>query len=156
MIPAWEAYSSNLERGNHLKFLIYFFSSLGVGWDWSPLGTSATNRSIVAAPDDRWWVWRQWWNENWQGKPKYSEKSYPSATLSTTNLNDLTWARSRAAAVWRRSWRRKSRDRNSGVSRVWQAGHVPWAPLAGGAIWLGALVPMPNRVNKKIVLTHWN
>jgi hypothetical protein len=37
----------------------------------------------------------------------------------------------------------------SGVSRVWQAGHVPWAPLAGGAIWLGALVPMPNQVNKK-------
>jgi hypothetical protein len=36
-----------------------------------------------------------------------------------------------------------------GVSRVWQAGHVPWAPLAGGAIWLGALVPMPNQVNKK-------
>jgi hypothetical protein len=25
-----------------------------------------------------------WWNENWQGKPKYSEKTYPSATLSTT------------------------------------------------------------------------
>jgi hypothetical protein len=22
--------------------------------------------------------------ENWQGKPKYSEKTYPSATLSTT------------------------------------------------------------------------
>jgi N-acetyl-gamma-glutamylphosphate reductase len=28
--------------------------------------------------------WRNWWNENWQGKPKYSEKIYPSATLSTT------------------------------------------------------------------------
>jgi hypothetical protein len=25
-----------------------------------------------------------WWNEIWQGKPKYSEKTYPSATLSTT------------------------------------------------------------------------
>jgi hypothetical protein len=25
-----------------------------------------------------------WWNKNWQGKPKYSEKTYPSATLSTT------------------------------------------------------------------------
>jgi cellulose synthase/poly-beta-1,6-N-acetylglucosamine synthase-like glycosyltransferase len=24
-----------------------------------------------------------WWNEDWQGKPKYSEKTYPSATLST-------------------------------------------------------------------------
>jgi hypothetical protein len=28
--------------------------------------------------------WSNWWNENWQGKPKYSEKTYPSATLSTT------------------------------------------------------------------------
>jgi hypothetical protein len=34
---------------------------------------------IVPAPDDRWW------NDDWQGKPKYSEKICPSATLSTTN-----------------------------------------------------------------------
>jgi hypothetical protein len=25
-----------------------------------------------------------WWNEDWQGKPKYSEKTCPRATLSTT------------------------------------------------------------------------
>jgi hypothetical protein len=30
-------------------------------------------------------LWRYWWNEDWQGKPKYSEKTCPSATLSTTN-----------------------------------------------------------------------
>jgi hypothetical protein len=40
---------------------------------------------IVPAPDDRWWLWSNWWNEYWQGKLKYSEKSCPSATLSTTN-----------------------------------------------------------------------
>jgi hypothetical protein len=28
--------------------------------------------------------WSNWWSENWQGKPKYSEETYPSATLSTT------------------------------------------------------------------------
>jgi hypothetical protein len=28
--------------------------------------------------------WSNWWNENLQGKPKYSEKTYSSATLSTT------------------------------------------------------------------------
>jgi hypothetical protein len=28
--------------------------------------------------------WSNWWNELWQGKPKYSEETYPSATLSTT------------------------------------------------------------------------
>jgi hypothetical protein len=27
------------------------------------------------------WGWRRWW----QGKPKYSEKTFASATLSTTN-----------------------------------------------------------------------
>jgi hypothetical protein len=28
--------------------------------------------------------WSNWWTEDWQGKPKYSEKTCPSATLSTT------------------------------------------------------------------------
>jgi hypothetical protein len=41
--------------------------------------------STVPAPDDRWWLWSSWWNENWQGKPKCSKKACPSATLSTTN-----------------------------------------------------------------------
>jgi hypothetical protein len=51
----------------------------------SPLGTSATNWPIPA-PDDRWWwMWSSRWNENWQGKQKYSDKTYPSATLSSTN-----------------------------------------------------------------------
>jgi hypothetical protein len=30
-----------------------------------------------------------WWNEDWQGKPKYSEKTRPSATLSTTNPTNI-------------------------------------------------------------------
>jgi hypothetical protein len=30
-------------------------------------------------------VWRNWWNEDWQGKQKYSEKTCPSATMFTTN-----------------------------------------------------------------------
>jgi hypothetical protein len=30
------------------------------------------------------WGWRIWWNE-WQGKPKYSEKTCSDASLSTTN-----------------------------------------------------------------------
>jgi hypothetical protein len=34
------------------------------------------------------WEWGIWWNE-WQGKPKYSEKTCPDATLSTTNP---TWS----------------------------------------------------------------
>jgi hypothetical protein len=49
-------------------------------------GTAATYWPIVPAPDDRWWwLWRNWWNEDWQGgKPKYSEKTCPSATSSIT------------------------------------------------------------------------
>jgi hypothetical protein len=55
----------------------------------SPFGTSATNWPVVPVPDDRWWwMWRSRWNENWQGKPKFSDKICPSATLSTTNV---TW-----------------------------------------------------------------
>jgi hypothetical protein len=50
------------------------------------LGTAVTFWPIVQAPDDRWgWLWSNWWNEKWQGKPKYLEKTCPSATLSTTN-----------------------------------------------------------------------
>jgi hypothetical protein len=64
----------------HIVFLV----SWG-GVRLSPLGTSATNWPIVPAPDDRWWVWSIRWNENWQGKPMYSEKTCPSATLSTAN-----------------------------------------------------------------------
>jgi hypothetical protein len=50
----------------------------------NPLDTSTTNRPIVPAPDDRR-VWSIPWNENWQGKPKYSEKPCPSATVSIIN-----------------------------------------------------------------------
>jgi hypothetical protein len=64
---------------------LFFLVSRG-GVRLSPLGTSATNSPIVPAPDERWWwVCSSRWNENWQGKPKYSEKTCPSATLFTTN-----------------------------------------------------------------------
>jgi hypothetical protein len=49
-----------------------------------PLGTSAIYWPIVPAPGDCE-DGEIWWNEDWQGKPKYSEKTCPSATLSTTN-----------------------------------------------------------------------
>jgi hypothetical protein len=39
---------------------------------------------IVPAPA-WWWLWSSRWNEDWQGTLKYSEKTCPSATLSTTN-----------------------------------------------------------------------
>jgi hypothetical protein len=54
----------------------FFFIASGVG-----LGPLYCGHfwSIVPAPDDRWgWLWSYWWNEDWQGKPKYSEKTCPS------------------------------------------------------------------------------
>jgi hypothetical protein len=48
------------------------------------LGTAATSGLLykpqMIDDDD---FWSSWWNEDWQGKPKYSEKTCPSATLST-------------------------------------------------------------------------
>jgi hypothetical protein len=60
---------------------------LFVRWDF---GYCGHYWPIVTAPDDRWWwLWRNWWNEDWQGIPKYSDKTCPSATLSTTNPTRL-------------------------------------------------------------------
>jgi hypothetical protein len=56
-------------------------------WDGvqlGPLGTAATDCPIVVCPGWLWW-WRIWWNEDWHVKPKYSEKTSPRATSSTTN-----------------------------------------------------------------------
>jgi hypothetical protein len=66
---------------------IVFFNFVGWG-DMSPLCTSSTNWTIVPHTDDRW-IWSIWWNENWQGRQKYWEKTCPNATLSTTNP---TWS----------------------------------------------------------------
>jgi hypothetical protein len=56
------------------KLSSFFLSFLGSTW------YAANIWPIVPVPDDRWWVRSSRWNENWQGKPKYSEKTCPSAT----------------------------------------------------------------------------
>jgi hypothetical protein len=58
---------------------VFFFVRL------SPLCTSATVWPTVTALDGRWWVWSSRWNENWQGKLKYSEKTCCNATLFPAN-----------------------------------------------------------------------
>jgi hypothetical protein len=62
---------------------LVFNSHSGGGVQICPLGTSAT-KWLNTFPGWLWW-WRIWWNEDWQEKPKYSERTCPSATLSTTN-----------------------------------------------------------------------
>jgi hypothetical protein len=59
-----------------------------VGRYWVPRyllvpGTAATLAYCTNPMIDKDDFWSNLWNENWQGKPKYSEKTYPSATLST-------------------------------------------------------------------------
>jgi hypothetical protein len=41
-------------------------------------------------------MWSGGWNENWQGKPKHCEKTFPNAILST---KDSTWDRTGTAGM---------------------------------------------------------
>jgi hypothetical protein len=74
----------------YMYLSVFFFNSLSAGW--SPSGSTWHGGHWLAyctCPGWLWW-WRIWWNEDWQEKLKYSEKTRPSATLSTTNKSHLT------------------------------------------------------------------
>jgi hypothetical protein len=62
------------------------------------LGTSATNRPIVPAPDDRL-VWNICLNANWQAKQSTTRKPAPVPFCPPQIPHDLTWYRTRAFAV---------------------------------------------------------
>jgi hypothetical protein len=69
---------------------------------WTPLtGDQLVARPLCVCPG--WlWGWRSWRNERfWQGKPKYSEKTCPDTTLSTTIPNCQIRERTRAATAGR-------------------------------------------------------
>jgi hypothetical protein len=74
-----------------------------VGRYWVPryllVPGSAATLAYCTNPDDEDDFWSNWRNENWQGKPKYSEKTYPSATLSTTKSHDRPGLEPRTATV---------------------------------------------------------
>jgi hypothetical protein len=70
-----ESNSVSIFTGHLLLFYFQF-----VRWDFGYCG-----HLLAYCTSPGWWLWRNWWNEEWQGKPKYSEKTYPSVTLSTTN-----------------------------------------------------------------------
>jgi hypothetical protein len=114
----------------------------------SPLGALAINWPIVTAPDERWWMWSSLWNENLQGKLKYSENTCPNATLSTTNP---TWpdpgsnpgrrggklATNRLSygmALWESKWQKvgencimRSLYLSSGMNKAISWGKLGWA-----------------------------
>jgi hypothetical protein len=65
-----------------LSFLLLL---LLLGWDWVHLALRPLLAYCTSPRRYRWWwLWSNWWNKDWQGKPKYWEKTCPSATLSTT------------------------------------------------------------------------
>jgi hypothetical protein len=84
------------------------------GWDWVHLVVLVATSGPTVPPPDDWWVWSVWWNENWQGKPKWSEKTWTNTTLSISiptwpdlwsnpGLRDGKPATNRLNAI-RRSW----------------------------------------------------
>jgi hypothetical protein len=76
----------------------FFFNSNSGGW--SPTGcTRHVGHQLASCTCPGWLWWRFGWNYDWQGKPKYSGKTWPSATFSTTNPTWPDRARTRAAAV---------------------------------------------------------
>jgi hypothetical protein len=80
----WEELKwSNMQSRSLFYFILFYFLLFVVGWDWVSW-YCGNYWPTVPAPDDRWY-WRNWWNKDWQGKPKYSEKACPSATLFTTS-----------------------------------------------------------------------
>jgi hypothetical protein len=122
-----------------LRFLwssVWLISS--VGW-----GEAEFSRYIdhylptVPAKDDGWWVCSSRWND-WQGKLKYSEKTCPSAALSTINptwpnLGSNLCLRSGKQATNHLSW---SRDdvwlikQPIGLSGYWEADIVTSQPIS--------------------------
>jgi hypothetical protein len=54
---------------------------------------------LLCQPGWLWWWRKNWWHDDWQGKPKYSQKTCLSAALSATNPTWPDRARTWAAAV---------------------------------------------------------
>jgi hypothetical protein len=83
-----------------------------VGWDWVPRYCGHFGLLYKPQMTDEDDFWSNWWNENWQEKPKYSEKTCPSAILSTTKshmtrpgLEPRTVAvGSQRLTVWAMAW----------------------------------------------------
>jgi hypothetical protein len=73
---------------------------VGGGVQLGPLGTAATDWPIVACP---WWLWwyRIWLNEDWQGKPKYSEKTLCPPHIPLDQKRAAAVGSQRPLELWR-------------------------------------------------------
>jgi hypothetical protein len=75
---------------------IHFFCYLV----YEAIGTAATPGLLCQPRLIVEWLWRSRWNVDWQGKPKFSEKTCPSATFVHHKIpHDKTRVWTRTAAV---------------------------------------------------------
>jgi hypothetical protein len=92
--------STDLSEKNIASIFIVEVFIFSYGVRLSPLGTAATVWAIVPAPDDRWCrMWSSLWNENWQGKSKYSGKTSPVQLCPLQIPHNLTRTRTRSSAL---------------------------------------------------------
>jgi hypothetical protein len=83
-VTNWWSPNGNASYLIFMFFIIIFFIYI-VGGGVQTGSTRHVGHLLAYCTCPGWlWGWRIWWNE-WQGKPKYSEKTCPGATLSTTN-----------------------------------------------------------------------
>jgi hypothetical protein len=86
----WASFIHRLSSWSNFLFIFRFAVGGGL-WLWlNARVTSATIWPLVPAPDVRR-VWSTLWNEKWQKKPNYPEKTCPNSSLSTINS---TWPQS--------------------------------------------------------------
>jgi hypothetical protein len=95
-----------------------------------------------------WWLWwcRIWWNEDWQGKPKYSEKTCPSATLATTNP---TWPDPDSNTGRRRG--KPATNRLSYGAATAMSGNLQhiWTQWNGAWRWTSQNMPFSKQYHKR-------
>jgi hypothetical protein len=65
----------------------FFIILIGIVEKWSPIGSTRHCGHQYAYCANPGWLrwWRNEWNDDWQGKPEYWEKTCPSAASSTTD-----------------------------------------------------------------------
>jgi hypothetical protein len=104
---------------------------------------------IVPTPGDRWgWLWRNLWNEDWQGKPKYSEKTCPSATSSTTNPTWPDFFKIFLHSILRST----PRSRRVESSRIWSTKMLQSRHLSTHTQFLYTLLHCTSRMKRSCIL----
>jgi hypothetical protein len=100
-------------------------------------------------------LWSNWWNEDWQGKPKYSEKTCPSAILSTTNP---TWP-DPGANSGRRGGKPATNRLSYGAALIphyfQHVFSVPFSVKSRITFWLGRAKCWASRVGYEEAVATW-